>query len=42
MNLTINPGAATDDAQQIDSIVSTIKDDMETLYNTIKSNSKRY
>lgn len=31
MNITINPGAATDDAAQIDSIVSTIEEDMYTL-----------
>ena len=29
MNITIKPGAATDDAQQISSIVSTITADME-------------
>ena len=38
MNLTINPGAATDDAAQIDSIVSQIKSDMETLDAAIKRN----
>ncbi len=38
MNLTINPGAATDDAAQIDSIVSQIQQDMETLDAAIKRN----
>ena len=38
MNITINPGAATDDAAQIDSIVSTMQEDMETLDNAIKRN----
>ncbi len=37
MNITITPGAATDDAAQIDSIVSTMQEDMETLNNAIKS-----
>lgn len=36
MNLTIIPGAATEDASQIDSIVSTISDNMETLNTAIK------
>lgn len=36
MNLTITPGAATEDASQIDSIVSTISDNMETLNTAIK------
>ena len=36
MNLTIKPGAATEDAQQIDKIVSDIADDMETLNNAIE------
>lgn len=36
MNITINPGAATDDAAQIDSIVSTMQENMETLDNAIK------
>ena len=38
MNLTINPGAATDDAAQIDSIVSQIQQDMETLNGAITRN----
>ena len=38
MNLTINPGAATDDAAQIDSIVSQIQQDMETLNAAINRN----
>lgn len=37
MNITINPGAATEDAVQIDSIVSAIEADMETLDTAIKS-----
>lgn len=36
MNITINPGAATDDAAQIDSLVQTMQDSMETLNNAIK------
>lgn len=38
MNITINPGAATDDASQIDSIVSTIESNLETLDAAIKRN----
>lgn len=38
MNITINPGAATDDASQIDSIVSTIESNLETLDGAIKRN----
>lgn len=38
MNLTINPGAATDDAAQIDQIVSQIQQDMETLNGAINRN----
>ena len=38
MNLTINPNAATDDAAQIDSIVSTIEDCLSTLDSAIKAN----
>ncbi len=38
MNVTINPGAATDDATQIDTIVQTMMDDMETLDGAIKRN----
>ena len=38
MNITINPGAATDDAAQIDSIVSTIEECAETLDTAIKNN----
>ena len=37
MNITINPGAATDDASQIDSIISTMQDNMQTLDAAIKS-----
>lgn len=37
MNITINPGAATDDAAQIDSIIETMKSDMETLNNAINN-----
>lgn len=35
--ITINPGAATDDATQIDSIVSTMEENMQTLDAAIKS-----
>ncbi|MBQ8132228.1 MAG: hypothetical protein IJ193_07035 [Bacilli bacterium] len=38
MNLTINPGAATEDAAQIDSIVETMESCMETLDAAIKRN----
>jgi len=38
MNITINPGAATDDAAQIDSIVTTMQEDMEVLDGAIKRN----
>ena len=31
MNITINPGAATDDATQIDNIIATIEASVETL-----------
>lgn len=37
MNITINPGAATDDAAQIDSIVQQMQEAMSTLDNAIKS-----
>jgi hypothetical protein len=37
MNITINPGAATDDATQIDSLVQTMEESMETLNNAIKN-----
>ena len=37
MNLTINPGAATDDAAQIDSLVQTMQESMETLDSAIKN-----
>lgn len=37
MNITINPGAATDDAAQIDSLVQTMQESMETLDSAIKS-----
>lgn len=36
MNIRINPGAATDDAAQIDSLVQTMQESMETLNNAIK------
>ena len=36
MNITINPGAATDDAAQIDTIVGQIEQDMQTLDAAIK------
>lgn len=35
---TIRPGAALDDAQQIEKIVSSIKSDMEALDGVIKAN----
>ena len=35
MNLTIKPGAALDDAQQIEAIVATIDQSMQTLNNVI-------
>ena len=38
MNITITPGAATEDAAQIDQIVSTIEDCMEVLDAAIKRN----
>lgn len=38
MNLTINTGAATDDAAQIDSIVATMEDNLETLNGAITRN----
>ena len=38
MNITINPGAATDDASQIDKIVNDIERDLETLDGAIKGN----
>lgn len=38
MNITINPGAATDDAAQIDTIISTIESSLETLDGAIKRN----
>ena len=37
MNITINPGAATDDAAQIDSLVQSIQESMETLNSAITS-----
>lgn len=37
MNITINPGAATDDASQIDSLIQSIQDSMETLDSAIKN-----
>lgn len=38
MNITINPGAATDDAAQIDSIVTTMEENLETLNGAITRN----
>lgn len=38
MNITIIPGAATEDATQIDRIVAEMSDDMETLDGAIKKN----
>lgn len=38
MNITINPGAATDDAAQIDSIVATMEENLETLNGAITRN----
>ena len=37
MNITIKPGAATQDAAQIDRIVSEIQEDMRTLDQAIKN-----
>lgn len=37
MNITINTGAATDDAAQIDSLVQTMQESMATLDSAIKS-----
>lgn len=36
MNITITPGAATEDAVQIDGIVSSIEDSMQVLDSVIK------
>ena len=36
MNITINPGAATDDAKQIDRLVQTMEESMQKLDNAIK------
>lgn len=38
MNITINPGAATDDAAQIDSIINQMEQHMATLDAAIKRN----
>ncbi len=38
MNITITPGAATEDAAQIDAIVSSIEDSMQVLDAAIKRN----
>ena len=38
MNITINPGAATEDAAQIYTIVEEMETDMETLDGAIKRN----
>lgn len=37
MNIKINPGAATEDAAQIDSLVQSIEESMQTLDSAIKS-----
>ena len=37
MNLTITPGAATEDASQIDTIISDMQEEMDTLNNAIKN-----
>ena len=37
MNIKINPGAATEDAAQIDSLVQTIEESMQTLDSALKS-----
>lgn len=37
MNITIKPGAATDDAAQIDAIVSQMETDLDELNNVIRS-----
>ena len=37
MNITINPGAATDDAAQIDSLVQTMQESLSTLDSAIKN-----
>ena len=38
MNITITPGAATDDATQIDTIVATMESNLEVLDAAIKRN----
>ena len=38
MNITINPGAATEDAAQIDQIVTQMEEDMQVLDAAIKRN----
>jgi hypothetical protein len=38
MNITITPGAATDDATQIDNIVATMESNLEVLDAAIKRN----
>ena len=38
MNITITPGAATEDAAQIDAIVSSIEDSMQVLDAAMKRN----
>ena len=38
MNITITPGAATEDAAQIDAIVASIEDSMQVLDAAIKRN----
>lgn len=38
MNITINPGAATEDAAQIDQIITQMEEDMQVLDKAIKNN----
>lgn len=38
MNITINPGAATEDAAQIDQIITQMEEDMQVLDSAIKRN----
>ena len=38
MNLTIKPGAATEDARQIDNIIAEMEEDMAALDRVIKNN----
>lgn len=38
MNITINPGAAIEDAAQIDQIITQMEEDMQILNNAIRNN----